>query len=171
MKDAADRPGDPIEEFEASVAARQADLDEGIERGRLGGDPYRHLLEVYRDSLGLFPVLARLLARPPQAISDEQWAGAWAQIRAMAVPIDRLRVALSVAAGVGLLAIGLAAGYALGRNTPVATPFGPWPADLVEAVRANDMTSNWALCQEQPARQGREWCKMPMWRTATPPPK
>lgn len=170
MTEATARPGDTIEDLEASVAARQADLDEGIERGRLGKDPYRHLLEAYRDSLGLFPVLARLLARPPAPVTDEQWAGAWEQIKAMAVPVSRLRLALYVAVPMGTLLVGLGLGYAMGRATPVTTPFGPWPADLVEAVRANDMTESWALCQDQPARQGRVWCKMPMWRGLMPPP-
>ena len=170
MTEAANRPSDAIEELEASVAARQADLDQGIERGQLRRDPYRHLLEAYRDTLGLFPMLARLLAQPSSPISDEQWAGAWAQIRAMAVPVNRLRLALYVAVPMGTLVAGLGLGYVLGRSAPVTTPFGPWPAGLVEAVRANDMTESWAMCQDQPVRQGRAWCKMPMWRTAPPPP-
>jgi hypothetical protein len=155
-----------IEEFEASVAERQADLDRGIERAGLKGDPYRHVMEAYRDALGILPMLARLLGRPPSPISDVQWNELRRELRSMVVPVQRLRLALYVA--VPLLVFGL--GYWVGRAAPVSTPFGEWPADLVAAVRATDMPASWEVCQDQPPRQGRAWCKMPIWRASPLPP-
>ena len=166
---------DQVAAFAAAVEGRQAEMDRAIDTAGMRRDPFRAVMEGWRDTIGLLPEAVRLLRRPPVALVPEQQEllradlrkAVEAEARRMVLATDRLRLALYVAVPV----LCVAAGWFARGLVPVDTAFGPLSRELVEAFRANNLEGAWAKCVDQPEQGGRAWCKMPMWRSGKSVPR